>query len=103
MYAFVEWLVPLLKKIIPQPVVRAFRLPYHLTLAFVSALSYGFPAKKLTVIGVTGTKGKSSVAEMLFTVLSDAGHKTALASTIRFAVGEDSRPNLFKMTLPGRG
>ncbi len=82
---------------------RAILSPYHYLWAFGSALYYRFPARKLTVIAVTGTKGKSSVAEMLFNVLTAAGHKTALAGTIRFAIGEESRPNLYKMTLPGRG
>jgi len=81
---------------------RTLLSPYHFAWAFFSAVYYGFPAKKLTVIGVTGTKGKSSVAEMLFDVLNTK-HKTALAGTIRFAVGNESKPNLFKMTLPGRG
>ena len=67
------------------------------------ALSYGFPAQKLTVIGVTGTKGKSTTAEMLFSILRTAGHKTALISTIRFAIEDDSEPNRYKMTLQGRG
>jgi UDP-N-acetylmuramoyl-L-alanyl-D-glutamate--2,6-diaminopimelate ligase len=82
---------------------RALLAPYHALWAYGSALWYGFPARKLTVIGVTGTKGKSSVTEMLFSILSSAGHTVALAGTIRFAVGEDSRPNLYKMTVPGRG
>ncbi len=82
---------------------RALLSPYHFLWALGSAVWYSFPAKKLTVIGVTGTKGKSSVAEMLYAVLSAAGHKSALAGTIRFAIGEESRPNRFKMTLPGHG
>lgn len=82
---------------------RALTAPYHALWAYGAALWYGFPARKLTVIGVTGTKGKSSVTEMLFSILSAEGHKTALAGTIRFAVGEDSTPNLYKMTVPGRG
>jgi UDP-N-acetylmuramoyl-L-alanyl-D-glutamate--2,6-diaminopimelate ligase len=82
---------------------RTLLSPYHYVWAAASAAFYGYPAKKLTIIAVTGTKGKSSVAEMLFATLSAAGHKTALAGTIRFAVGEESRPNLYKMTLPGRG
>ena len=82
---------------------RKLLAPYHYAWAVLSALWYGFPARKLTVIGVTGTKGKSSVAEMLYAILTAAGHKTALAGTIRFAIGDESRPNLFKMTLPGRG
>lgn len=82
---------------------RTLLAPYHYLWALGSAVYYRFPAKKLTIIAVTGTKGKSSVAEMLFATLSAAGYKTALAGTIRFAIGEESRPNLYKMTLPGRG
>lgn len=82
---------------------RRLLAPYHYAWARLSALWYGFPAKRLTVIGVTGTKGKSSVAEMLYAILAAAGYKTALAGTIRFAIGEESQPNLFKMTMPGRG
>lgn len=82
---------------------RTLLLPYHWAWAVGSMLVYGRPAAKMVVIGVTGTKGKSTVAEMLHTILEEAGRTTALASTIRFAVGKESRPNLFKMTLPGRG
>ena len=82
---------------------RTLLTPYHYAWAILAALWYRFPAEKMTVIGVTGTKGKSSVAEMLYAILTAEEHKTALAGTIRFAIGEDSRPNLFKMTLPGRG
>ena len=82
---------------------RKILTPYHYALAVLAAVWYRFPAKKMTVIGVTGTKGKSSVAEMLYAILTAAGYETALAGTIRFAIGKESRPNLFKMTLPGRG
>ena len=57
----------------------------------------------MTVIGVTGTKGKSTVTEMLYAVLHHAGYPVAVAGTIRFAIGEKSEPNLHKMTMPGRG
>lgn len=103
MYAFVERVVSFLKRVVPEPVVEVLRSPYHALLSFLSSLYYGFPATKLTLIGVTGTKGKSTVTEMIYNTLTHAGYKTAVASTIRFAVGEDSHPNLFKMTLPGRG
>jgi UDP-N-acetylmuramoyl-L-alanyl-D-glutamate--2,6-diaminopimelate ligase len=93
----------MLKKIIPEPLVRLLRPFYHASLAIFMAALYGFPARKLTVIGVTGTKGKSTTAEMLFALFRAAGHKTALLSTIRFAIEDDSNPNLHKMTLPGRG
>jgi UDP-N-acetylmuramoyl-L-alanyl-D-glutamate--2,6-diaminopimelate ligase len=93
----------LLAKHLPPWAYRALTLPYHFFLSFGSALLAGFPARKLVVIGVTGTKGKSSVSDMLYAALSDAGYATAVASTIRFAVKGASEPNLYKMTLPGRG
>ncbi len=82
---------------------RALLAPYHFAWALLSAIWYGFPAKKLVVIGVTGTKGKSSVTEMLYQVLTDAGYETAVAGTIRFAIRTETRPNKHKMTMPGRG
>lgn len=93
----------LLSRLLPASWYRALTKPYHYTLTLASAVLSGFPARKLVVIGVTGTKGKSSVSDMLYSTLKDAGVKVAVASTIRFAIGENSEPNLFKMTLPGRG
>lgn len=98
-----ERILSLLKKILPAPLLSAARGAWHPLIAFASGARYGFPARGMTIIGVTGTKGKSTVAEMLFTILRHAGHTTALASTIRFAVGDDSTPNRFKMTMQGRG
>lgn len=103
MYEFVNAAVRLLKKVIPEPVVEFGRPLYHRTLALFMALSYGFPARRLTVIGITGTKGKSTVAEMVFAILRAGGKKTALLSTIRFAIEDDSEPNRYKMTMQGRG
>lgn len=103
MYGLIDRIVRVLKKIVPEWLVRPLRPLYHRALSFVMAFSYDFPARSLTVIGITGTKGKSTTAEMVFSILRKAGHKTALLSTIRFAIEDDSEPNLFKMTLPGRG
>jgi UDP-N-acetylmuramoyl-L-alanyl-D-glutamate--2,6-diaminopimelate ligase len=75
---------------------------YHWKLAFLAALWYRFPSKNITVIAVTGTKGKSSTTEILNAILEEAGYKTALSNTIRYKVGNDSHPNLFKMSMPGR-
>ena len=103
MYKAINAIVRVLKAILPMWLVRPLLPAYHRTLAFLLALSYGFPAKHMTVIGVTGTKGKSSVSDMLFTVLRHAGYPAAVAGTIRFAINDDSEPNLYKMTMPGRG
>lgn len=98
-----ESFLRVLKRILPAPMVHALRQVYHPTLAVASALRASFPARTMTVIGINGTKGKSTTADMLFSVLIEAGYKTALASTIRFAIDDTSEPNRFKMTMPGRG
>ncbi|MHB8661045.1 MAG: Mur ligase family protein [Minisyncoccota bacterium] len=103
MYEFVNRVVRILKKIVPGPIVRPLLPLYHRAIVFIMAAAYGFPARKLVVIGVTGTKGKSTTAEMLFSILRGAGHRTALISTIRFAIEDNSEPNRYKMTLQGRG
>lgn len=93
----------LLQKLLPRSLYRALLIPYHVAWSFVMALRHGFPARKLIVIGVTGTKGKSSVTEMIATILEEAGHTVAVSSTIHFKTGKTTRPNLYKMTLPGHG
>ena len=95
-------IVFLLKRILPAPLFRFLQSPYHYLLAFLGALVYRFPSRKIQVIAVTGTKGKSSVVELVSAVLEEAGFKTALANTIRFKIGEKSERNMHKMTMPGR-
>lgn len=103
MYALLNAVIEVLKKLLPASFVRPLLPFYHRVLAFALAASYGFPARSLTVIGVTGTKGKSSVSDMLFTVLRHAQYPAAVAGTIRFAINDASEPNRYKMTMPGRG
>lgn len=87
---------------IPRTIFKAAQPFYHYILSFLGALIYRFPSKHLVIIGVTGTKGKSSTTEYVNTILEKAGYQTALANTIRHKVGGYSRPNKFKMTMPGR-
>ncbi len=88
-----------LKKIIPKQILSL----YHLAWAWLSALYYGFPARKLTIIGVTGTNGKSSVVWILARILDGGGLKTAALSSIEFQIGDRCFENTYKMTMPGRG
>ena len=90
------------KKFIPRRLFNAAAPIYHYFLALGGALLYHFPARELKVVAITGTKGKSSTAEILNAILEAAGKKTALAGTIRFKIGDTTRPNLYKMTMPGR-
>ena len=88
----------LLKQILPS----SFLSYYHYALARLGAYLYGNPSRKLFLIGITGTKGKSTVVELLRAMLAEAGFTTASASTIGFYDGVEWEPNLFKMTMPGR-
>jgi len=91
-----------MRRFIPEAIFSFFQPFYHFTFALLGALLYGFPSRKLTVIGVTGTKGKSSTTEILNAILEEAGYKTAVSNTIRFKIGEKSSENLYKMSMPGR-
>lgn len=91
-----------IKKFIPTSLFNALAPLYHYLLALSGALIYRFPSKKLLVIAVTGTKGKSSTTEMLNAIFEAAGHKTVLLNTIRWKIGDISKPNNRKMTIPGR-
>lgn len=90
------------KKLLPKQLTDFFRPPYHFTLAWLGSVAYRHPSKDLTVIAVTGTKGKSTVVELTASILEKAGYKTASLSTIQFRVGDKKVPNLYKMTTPGR-
>jgi UDP-N-acetylmuramoyl-L-alanyl-D-glutamate--2,6-diaminopimelate ligase len=91
-----------LRTIIPTQLFRALQPMYHDMLATLGAIRYHFPSNKLYVVGVTGTKGKSTVSELIAAILEEAGHTVALSSTIHFKIGDTVEPNLYKMSMPGR-
>ena len=61
-------------------------IPYHLTKAAMAAHKYGFPGKRMRVIGVTGTNGKTSTCFMIWKMLNAAGYKTGLMTTVAWGV-----------------
>jgi UDP-N-acetylmuramoyl-L-alanyl-D-glutamate--2,6-diaminopimelate ligase len=91
-----------IKDIIPRSALEQLRPVYHYALALAGNIVYSKPSKEIFVLGITGTKGKSTTAEVVSAILEEAGYKTAILSTVRFKIGADSRPNLMKMTMPGR-
>ena len=91
-----------LKSIIPKKFFTALQPRYHFFLAFCAGLYYWFPSRHLVVIGVTGTKGKTTVVELLHEILSASGNKTASLSSYAFRVGSEDTRNDKKMTMPGR-
>ena len=97
-----EKLLRITEKLLPKKVYRFFQPAYHLALALTGTLVYRKPSQHIYVIGITGTKGKSSTTEFVNAVLEKANKKTAVLSTIRFKIGNNTRANKFKMTMPGR-
>ncbi len=88
----------ILKKITPTFILDW----YHYSMPLVGSVIFGFPSKKITVIGVTGTSGKSTTVDFITRILEEAGHPVASISSIRFKVGKNEWKNKLKMTTPGR-
>ena len=72
-------------------------LPYHYAQAVAANLKYNFPSKKLRVIGVTGTNGKTTTCFMIWHMLNQAGHKTGLMTTVAYGI-DKLTPELGHMT-----
>ena len=61
-------------------------------LALMSAAYFGYPAQKLNVIGITGTKGKTTTTYMVKSILEGVGHKVGLIGTIETIIGDKKIP-----------
>lgn len=61
-------------------------VPYHFLKAAFYGLKYGLPGRKMTVIGVTGTNGKTTTSFMIWKMLNNAGYKTGLMTTVAWGV-----------------
>jgi UDP-N-acetylmuramoyl-L-alanyl-D-glutamate--2,6-diaminopimelate ligase len=87
-----------LKSFVPE----SFLSFYHRAWAVLGASWYRYPSRRLTVIGITGTNGKSSVVWILARILEGAGLRVAVSSSIEFQIADRHFPNEQKMTMPGR-
>ena len=93
----------LARKVIPKTGVRVAEETYRRSRIYALQARYGFPARKLRVIGVTGTNGKTTTCCYINEVLKAAGYKTALYTTAVIELGGHSDINRTHRTLPLTG
>ncbi|MCR4752934.1 MAG: UDP-N-acetylmuramoyl-L-alanyl-D-glutamate--2,6-diaminopimelate ligase [Candidatus Saccharibacteria bacterium] len=68
------------------PFYDSLVIPYHVGKAAFWGARYGFPGRKLKVIGVTGTNGKTTTSFMIWKMLNNAGRKAGLMTTVGWGV-----------------
>lgn len=79
---------------------KAKNIFWHLPLAVLANVFFGFPSKKLRVIGVTGTDGKTTTVSLIHHILSENGYKVAMVSTVSAKIGEEEIDTGFHVTAP---
>ena len=72
----------------------------RLALAYLAAIWHGHPGRKMTVIGVTGTEGKTTTVHLIQSILAAAGHKTGMISTVNALIGSRSIDTGLHVTTP---
>ncbi|MDO8513051.1 MAG: UDP-N-acetylmuramoyl-L-alanyl-D-glutamate--2,6-diaminopimelate ligase [bacterium] len=86
-----------IRKMVPEPVMSI----YHFFIAYFAAVRYKFPSKKMVMIGITGTKGKTSTANFIWSCLTANSYKVGLIGTANIRIGQSEMLNQFHMTMPG--
>lgn len=92
-----------IKKNLSKTILRNLLPIYHYLWGQISAMFYGNPSKKIIVIGITGTTGKTTSTYIMSQMLRNCGFKTGYTSTAMFSDGKKDWLNDKKMTMMGRG
>lgn len=87
----------LVRKLLSQQVINNF---YHLPKAILANFVYGFPTSGMTVIGITGTDGKTTTTNMIYHILKAAGKKVSMVSTINAVIAGKAYDTGFHVTSP---
>ena len=77
---------------VPEDVTVILVKDTRYALALMSAAYFGYPAEKMKIIGITGTKGKTTTTYMIKSILDGVGHKVGLIGTIEAIIGEKHIP-----------
>lgn len=86
------------KKVVPSGLFGVVAPYGHLLEAVVYNCMYGFPARNMKVVGITGTNGKTTTSFIVHRMLNDAGHKAGLMTTVAWAIGDDVQLQTQHMT-----
>lgn len=89
----------IIKKVIPKDAQYNVANFYHLLVAVAANIRYGFPARKMRVIMVTGTNGKTTTAAYIAQMLMSAGLKVGVSTTAFYGFGEELEPNTRNRTV----
>lgn len=81
--------------------LRSLKGLYHLLLAAAANVRYGFPSRKITVIGVSGTDGKTTTTTLIYEILKAAGYKTSMISTVNAVIAGKTYETGLHVTNPG--
>ncbi len=73
---------------------------YHLFVAILANILYGFPSKKLKIIGVTGTDGKTTTSSLIYQVLKFSGFDVSMVTSVGAIINNKEYPLGFHVTTP---
>lgn len=73
---------------------------FHLISAIIAVIINGYPARKLKVIGVTGTDGKTTTSTLIYHILTVAGLKASLITSVSAKIGDKEYDTGFHVTTP---
>ena len=87
-----EKLLETIKRLLPKALFTALQPYYHYFLACIGAVWYRFPSRGLSVVGITGTNGKTTTATLLYRIATKLGYKAGLISTVENIIAGKVRP-----------
>jgi UDP-N-acetylmuramoyl-L-alanyl-D-glutamate--2,6-diaminopimelate ligase len=90
-----------LKKVVQPIIPKSLINFFHYTESIAAAQKYKKPSEQMIVIGIVGSKGKTTTANMLWSILSADGHKVGLIGTANIRYGNKEEMNPYHMTMPG--
>lgn len=80
--------------------ISLLKYPFRLLRAVLANIVFGFPARRLRVIGVTGTDGKTTTTSLIYHILRSSGRKAVMVTTVGAYINDQMRQTGFHVTTP---